>query len=164
MKMKGDVIYVEFTLSDSQREVIQKLYPIGPLVNLVSSYRHYGIDIGDGSVVHFTGKDLMLTNDATVQLTLGEQFSQGREYKIDIIVRPKYDGETVVRRAMNKVDSDFGGYDLLRNNCEHFANWCAAGERTSRQVFFLNDDQNVFEKLTENVVEQVFMLRNSTIH
>lgn len=160
--MKGDVIYVELALKDAEREMIKKLYPVGPLVNLISSYRHYGIDAGDGGVVHFTGKDLILTNaDARIKHTSFEQFSEGRKSKIDIIVRPKYDRKTVVKRSLDKVGSDFGGYDLLRNNCEHFAYWCATGERTSRQVFFLNDDQNVAEKLIENVSEPILTLRNS---
>ena len=35
----------------------------------------------------------------------------------------------VVRAGCN-----FGGYNFLCNNCEHFVNWCACGRRISRQV------------------------------
>lgn len=160
--MKGDVIYVELPLTEKERDILRKKYPIGPLINLVSSYRHYGIDIGDGSIIHFTGKDLILTNsDANVQHTSIEQFSEGRESKIDIIVKPKYDRETISIRSLKKVGSNFGGYDLLRNNCEHFAYWCVTGKRTSRQVFFLNDDQNIIEKAVENIFESILKMENT---
>jgi len=54
--VKGDVIYAERTLTKANREMIKKMYPTGPLINIISRYKHYGIDVGDGSVVHFTGK------------------------------------------------------------------------------------------------------------
>lgn len=150
--MKGDVIYAERTLTKANREMIKKMYPTGPLINIISHYKHYGVDVGDGSVVHFTGKGMILSNVATcIQHTSMEEFLDGSKNEIDTIVNYKYKRETVVKRALSKVGSDFGGYDFLRNNCEHFAYWCATGERTSRQVFFLNDDQNIVEKVIENV-------------
>lgn len=30
--------------------------------------------------------------------------------------------------------SDFGGYNIVTNNCEHFANYCRQGKRKSKQV------------------------------
>lgn len=47
-----------------------------------------------------------------------------------------YSPDYVVMRAESKV-GQFGlqkcGYDLLRNNCEHFASWCKTGEAFSLQ-------------------------------
>lgn len=39
---------------------------------------------------------------------------------------------TVVRRAKSKIGTR--GYNLLWNNCEHFALWCKTGEPMSEQV------------------------------
>ena len=43
-----------------------------------------------------------------------------------------YSGEETVRRARSKLGE--GGYNLLCNNCEHFAIWCKTGLRESTQV------------------------------
>jgi len=89
-------------------------------------------------VLFILQENMILSNtDACIQHTSMEEFLDESKNEIDTIVNYKYERETVVKRALNKVGSDFGGYDFLRNNCEHFAYWCATGERTSRQVFFL---------------------------
>lgn len=38
-----------------------------------------------------------------------------------------YSGPETKRRALSKVSSHFGGYDVLRNNCQHFAVWARYG-------------------------------------
>jgi len=52
-----------------------------------------------------------------------------------------YDGECtadaeVIRRAQSveRREIPWGDYDLLRNNCEHFATWCKTGVKSSKQV------------------------------
>lgn len=42
----------------------------------------------------------------------------------------------VVKTAMEFCDGirSFGEYDLLNNNCEHFATFCKTGEKSSQQV------------------------------
>jgi hypothetical protein len=37
-----------------------------------------------------------------------------------------------MRRARSRLGER--RYDVLRNNCEHFCNWCQVGESRSRQV------------------------------
>jgi hypothetical protein len=54
---------------------------------------------------------------------------------------------------MSELYGDFGGYDFLDNNCEHFAIWCATGLKTSNQVFFKNDDQDVISKTIDRLAE-----------
>jgi hypothetical protein len=41
-------------------------------------------------------------------------------------------GEDIVRRARSRLGER--RYHLLRNNCEHFCNWCQLGESRSEQV------------------------------
>lgn len=40
-----------------------------------------------------------------------------------------YSGQQTKRRALNKIQTSFGGYDVLRNNCQHFAVWARYGVR-----------------------------------
>ncbi|BCG02438.1 hypothetical protein PPGU19_070060 (plasmid) [Paraburkholderia sp. PGU19] len=40
--------------------------------------------------------------------------------------------DKIAERALGRLDED--GYDLVFNNCEHFAVWCATGVHESEQV------------------------------
>ncbi|CAJ1427174.1 unnamed protein product [Effrenium voratum] len=42
---------------------------------------------------------------------------------------PPFSGEETVKRALSKVSTPFGGYDVVRNNCQHFAVWAKYGKR-----------------------------------
>lgn len=64
----------------------------------------------------------------------------------------KYSSDEIVERAYSKLGSDFGGYNIINNNCEHFANWCANGKNTSSQVP-KNDDKDIVEKGIDSVFE-----------
>lgn len=44
----------------------------------------------------------------------------------------KRDNEQIVEYALSKVGE--GGYNLMHNNCEHFANLCVFGKKISKQV------------------------------
>ena len=78
------------------------------------TFRHYGIDLGDG--------------------TDYDGFAQGGQICYADDVRLAFSQDRIMDRALSQVGSDFGGYHFLCNNCEHFANWCACGKRISRQV------------------------------
>ena len=41
-----------------------------------------------------------------------------------------YSGQEAAERAASKLHSSFGGYDALRNNCQHFAVWAKYGVRS----------------------------------
>lgn len=126
--MKGDVIYV------SRYKI-----PASALVYLRAGdglYRHYGVDVGDGKVIHFRNYSGQSKNSASIILTSKSEFSNGDYIENSFITQYLYDEDEIVERAYSKLGSSFGGYDLVDNNCEHFANWCASGKRTSSQVFF----------------------------
>jgi HRAS-like suppressor 3 len=46
--------------------------------------------------------------------------------------RSPFPPRIIVDRALHKLGS--GGYNLLQNNCEHFAKWCRYGSRESEQA------------------------------
>jgi hypothetical protein len=109
------------------------------LVICMTVYTHHGIDVGDGTVVHWATPDGTkqvfdgtLTKDlAAIRRTSFDQFAEGRPVE----VRSYADGfsaETVVARALGRVGEH--GYDLLDNNCEHFVTWCKTGRHDSEQV------------------------------
>lgn len=98
------------------------------------TFRHYGIDLGDGTIVHFRGKLHYIHANAWIQRTDYDGFAQGGQICYADDVRLAFSQDRIMDRALSQVGSDFGGYHFLCNNCEHFANWCACGKRISRQV------------------------------
>ncbi len=112
---------------------------LGKLARL-ERYRHYGVYAGRGKVIHFTGSSPAA---ARIRLTSVSEFEHGTfldsvaggnsGIHADERVEFPEGKAAVVRRARSLLGTDFGGYHLLWNNCEHFANWCACRQKISRQ-------------------------------
>ena len=89
-------------------------------------FNHHGIDLGDGSVAHYLeGREILRSPlDA---------FSRGQP--LTVVSYPEGaclpSGQTL-RRAMGRLGEQ--NYNLLFNNCEHFAHWCKTGRHRSAQV------------------------------
>jgi hypothetical protein len=96
-------------------------------------YWHHGIDMGDGTVVHARPHDFRnpFGGGSVVRTSLAE-FAEGREVRLTLEPPALFPAEEVARRAAALVGRD--GYCPVVANCEHFASWCATGERRSRQV------------------------------
>jgi len=93
-------------------------------------YTHDGIDLGDGTVIHRHAPN-GTKRDSLVRQTTLDVFAKGGTVKIRVYgVRP--DPDAVVGRARSMLGQP--GYDLIFNNCEHFATWCVTGEHCSAQV------------------------------
>jgi Lecithin retinol acyltransferase/PspA/IM30 family len=108
--MRGDQIYVH-------RE----------LLNLQGIYEHHGIDCGDGSVIHYRKPS------ETIEQTSIETFARGnpvyiRKYEAGFY----FIADVVVSRAHSRLGEQ--RYNLLFNNCEHFATWCKTGFSDSLQI------------------------------
>ncbi|PHY02556.1 MAG: hypothetical protein CK530_05610 [Planctomycetaceae bacterium] len=97
------------------------------------AYMHHGIDIGDGTVVHARPHDRsrLLAGGCVVRTSLAEFADGGVVWKTD---EPPaiFSGATIAARSLAHVGRN--GYCPVVDNCEHFATWCASGERSSRQV------------------------------
>lgn len=148
--MRGDVIYV----SRYRRPANGILY----MKDRDGLYRHYGVDVGGGQVIHFRNYSGESKNSAKIILTSISEFAKGDSIEKSCMTQYLYDKDEIVDRAYSKLGSNFGGYDLINNNCEHFANWCASGKRTSAQVFFKNDDQDIVEKAIDRTFEPLIKL------
>lgn len=94
-------------------------------------YTHHGIDCGDGTVIHFTGEPGKKSDAAVARTPLAE-------FALDSVVHQreysnrKDEPDVVVGRAESKLGSR--DYNLVTNNCEHFATWCCTGRIASQQV------------------------------
>lgn len=87
-------------------------------------FLHHGIDLGDGSVAHYLeGREILRSPLA--------EFSRGQEVSVVSHDQASPAGVTL-RRAMSRIGEQ--KYNLLFNNCEHFANWCKTGRHRSGQV------------------------------
>lgn len=94
-------------------------------------YSHHGIDMGDGTVIHFNGEPFRRDEASICRVTMAEFLAGGRM----VIVRHRgtvLASEDVVTAAETALARQ--KYCLWRNNCEHFATACKTGRRHSRQV------------------------------
>jgi hypothetical protein len=108
--------------------------PFTPGTHLVTDrtlYDHHGIYVGDGRVVHYAGLADGWESGPVEEVSL-EQFANG-----DPVVASthfsRFSGAEIVARARSRLGENL--YDLFRNNCEHFSQWCVTGRRRSWQVW-----------------------------
>ena len=95
-----------------------------------TGYSHHGIDIGNGKVIHYTGEPGSKSN-AAISETIKEEFSSG--LKVQVV---KYGKCLPVSRTLEIAESRIGEqkYNLVFNNCEHFARFCKTEKHESEQV------------------------------
>ncbi|MBQ3368915.1 lecithin retinol acyltransferase family protein [bacterium] len=126
-------------------------------------YDHYGIYTGRGKVIHFSNEGSDFGGDICVRRATLSQFKDGAsnvfvvdfEAYRDYVENPElfdfggllklaidsffgneitiYSPEETVKRAESQLGRK-GKYNLVFNNCEHFAVWCKTGVRESSQV------------------------------
>ena len=107
-------------------------------------YKHYGIFVSNEEVIHF---NMDSSREPRIISTSIFQFSKCRFVKKCYCIKRVYSRQCVIERARSQVGSDFGGYSLQNNNCEHFVAWCVAGEKNSIQVLVNNDSMPIDEKI-----------------
>jgi Lecithin retinol acyltransferase len=94
-------------------------------------YTHHGIYTGRGRVVQYGGLSRGLRCGPVEEVSLVE-FCQGHPIRIRLEESCWQDAQEVVRRARLRLGEN--RYHPLRNNCEHFCEWCVHGEHRSYQV------------------------------
>ena len=89
-------------------------------------FNHHGIDLGDGTVAHYLeGREILRSPLA--------EFS--RDQPVSLVSYPEGScsaSGVTLRRAIGRLGEQ--NYNLLFNNCEHFAHWCKTGRHRSGQV------------------------------
>ena len=100
-------------------------------------FNHHGIDLGDGSVAHYLeGREILRSPIS--------EFSQGEVVSVLNHANASPAGVTL-RRAMGRLGEQ--NYNLLFNNCEHFATWCKTGRHRSGQVDSVIDRARQWSRL-----------------
>ena len=140
--MNSDILRVSSTLRRLARSIeacsatrglnpnLLELLPGTRLIVRRRAYFHHGIYAGNGRVIHYAGwfhSVRGLVEEVTI-----EHFTAGRRYSIGRTPANRQRGEQVVQRARSRLGERC--YHLLRNNCEHFCNWCQLGESRSEQI------------------------------
>jgi gentisate 1,2-dioxygenase len=116
-----------------------------PLAGLDSLYQHHGIDCGDGTVIHY-----YKPGEAEISRTSYETFAQGKP-----VYTKQYTTSYVPDVVIDRAESRLGErqYNLLTNNCEHFATWCKIGENECVQLAGL--DVGLIKQFNQGFVEEV---------
>lgn len=96
------------------------------------TFTHHCIYIGGGRVIHYSGFSQTMASGPVAETALYD-FAMGNP--VQVLHYPKgsvrFTPEEIIRRARSRMGED--QYDLLRNNCEHFAEWCCTGVNAAYQ-------------------------------
>ena len=104
-----------------------RIYAYRNLGQLNGLYQHYGIDCGDGTVIHYRKPSEI------IERTSLDTFSRGKPiYVVKDGNDFGYIPDVVVARAESRLGEH--KYNLLFNNCEHFTSWCKTGISDSKQI------------------------------
>ena len=99
-------------------------------------YKHYGVYCGGDEVIHFAadGENELCASKAFVQQTTLKDFAQNGKIERERLNSQAFSPAETVNRARSCLGTKKGEYNLVFNNCEHFANWCKYGKHHSGQV------------------------------
>lgn len=102
-------------------------------------YYHHGIYISDREVIHFTGEDadniLDFESNEVIKTNLAK-FLKGGKVETKIYSNDELDDLYPTNHIIKYARACLGdkGYNLVFNNCEHFANICTLNRYRSKQV------------------------------
>ena len=147
--MKTAFIRQEHTGSAGAGDLIPRVATIALGTELIVSrrgYRHYGIYVGDGRVVHYAGR-ISYPRGLVEEVSIAD-FTAGRRIHVGDASNERIPGADVVRRARSRLGER--RYDLLQNNCEHFSSWCQNGEPRSAQAEALTQSQRLLVRTLEH--------------
>ena len=104
---------------------------------------HHGIYCGDCTVIHFDGND-KLSGQAKICRASLEDFCHPFSVSEILVFKqcPPSNADVVLQRAESYLGKS--GYDIFKNNCEHFATFCITNEWKSAQSNLLNYEFNKF--------------------
>lgn len=107
-------------------------YPLGAhLVSPRKWYLHHGIHVGGDRVVHYAGFNRLLRRGPIEEISIAE-FERGHGVRVLDRAASPFEPNATIDRARSRLGER--RYRLLRNNCEHFSEWCIVGEPRSAQV------------------------------
>ncbi|KOF56553.1 hypothetical protein AGR56_07265 [Clostridium sp. DMHC 10] len=105
----------------------------------IYQYEHYGIYIGDNKVIHYSSSDGTMKNAKIEIGNMEENFPKGKYFVLDFGNDAKFSPDATVKRAKSRLGEK--NYNLITNNCEHFAVWCKTDNAKSYQIDSLSRSQ-----------------------
>lgn len=93
------------------------------------AYWHHGVDIGDGTVIHYFHSTAKKTAGVVKRVKL-KTFAKGQP--ILVYPLPGDDPKVIVSRAKSRLGEKT--YSALEWNCEHFVEYCRQGRAGSDQA------------------------------
>lgn len=103
------------------------------------NYEHYGIYIGDNKVIHYNSLDGTMKNAEISEGDMSKNFPSGKYFVLDFGSNAKFSAEDTVKRAKSRLGEN--NYNLITNNCEHFAVWCKTDNAVSYQIDSLSESE-----------------------
>ena len=139
--MKNDIIMnPTYNILEEEKTWVKKRPAMGDHIRVNRGlYSHHGIYVSDEEVIHFTGNE----DDSILDWSKPEVISSDIEYflKGDTLEVREYTDDELedlypVDHIVQYARACLGdkGYNLIFNNCEHFANTCTLGRFRSKQV------------------------------
>ena len=131
----------------------QKQASYGDIIRTkVSFYYHYGIFVNPNRVIQFGLPDDpgRPSGEIKVLATDVYTFLNGGSIEVGICEKPEKQKRHSAKQTVEIAESKLGegGYDILHNNCEHFAYLCAFGE--AKSSFLQNIRSKLRQKLQNN--------------
>ena len=126
---------------------LEQLIPGTELIVKHRLYWHHGIYAGKSRVIQYAG--WFHSAHGLIEEVSLEEFTKGRGFGIGQRPADHHRGEEIVRRARSRLGEQC--YDLLRNNCEHFCNWCHLGQARSGQVEALSKPEFLLYAIVQGV-------------
>ncbi len=161
--MKGDIIFVvrkPLRFGDFEIRKSDKSGKLDELISRTFEYKHYGIEVEDGNVIHFVCESIHYMDESSIIKTDMDKFVKDGVKQVDTSVEYKYSRDEVVERAYSMLGTTFNGYSITSNNCEHFAVWCVNGTKECNQALILRGKKRVIRssKKIKDKVAALFAL------
>lgn len=150
--MYGDVINVRRTRlgllkSFKKRRKTEHHGILDMLVSRLFSYTHFGIEVEEGMVIHYIVPSIRQAKQREIVYDSIEMFEKDGITEVMNDTNYKFSRDEIVERAYSMLGTEFGRYSIFVNNCEHFAMWCATGEKLSNQSKFIVMIRTIRDKL-----------------
>ncbi len=105
----------------------------------LGSFYHYGVFVSEDEVIQFGYPPLPEFKEKNEKITVVsvsiDEFACGKIVETPTLDRRERKKRRPVEETVSFARSRLGegGYNIIHNNCEHFANECVFGERRSEQ-------------------------------
>lgn len=172
--MFGDIIYVQrnpIIFGSTKERENEDSRLIDKMIFRMVPYRHYGIEVENGYVIHFHSSSYRKRKLSRVKKVTLETFLLGGGTARTLpIIGERLTRQETVARAYASLGEATMVYSINKNNCEHFAYYCATGNYHSAQTHLLSKGQDVLMlptkvvPLTRNkIVPMTVRTKNRTV-